>query len=60
MREMDIFSAAIKYLEDSNTKPRLDKLKEIFFSEYPCSSNTAERRFSMFKKHLNATGFLNL
>lgn len=60
MRKMEVFSAAIKYLEDPNTEPSLDKLKEMFFSKYPGSSNTAERRFSTFKKYLTATGFLNL
>lgn len=58
MREIEVFSQAIQFLEGSNPRPSVSNLKDWFIGNYPGSSNTAERRFGTFMKYLSATGFI--
>ncbi|OUI97687.1 hypothetical protein [Acetobacter sp. DsW_54] len=58
MCKTEVFSQAIEYLESSNPKPSLTDLEDWFFDRYPGSKNTAERRFSTFKKYLRVTRFI--
>ena len=60
MCSMPVFSEAIKLL-GGNPQINLKDLKAWFLEQYTAlgkSEETAERRFSTFKKYLSATGFV--